>query len=99
MKGTLLPTTICASSLSSVIWLGVLTMLVLVWLCRARAMEANAYCPPKLRMRPTLMPSPSLAVPVSAPVCSWMMLLPPVLKLVPAASKLVSPLLPTMPCH
>ena len=41
-KGTLLPTMILASSLSSVIRFGVEMMLVLVWLCRMRAIEASA---------------------------------------------------------
>ena len=41
-KGTLLPTMIFASSLSSVIRFGVETMLVLVWLCSSRATAASA---------------------------------------------------------
>jgi hypothetical protein len=42
MKGTFSPTTILASSLSSVIRFGVLTMLVWAWLCSMRAMAASA---------------------------------------------------------
>ena len=41
MNGTLLPTMIFASSLSSVIRFGVETMLVLVWLCSSRAIAAS----------------------------------------------------------
>ena len=40
-NGTLLPTMILASSLSSVIRFGVEAMLVLVWLCRTRAIAAR----------------------------------------------------------
>ena len=44
-KGTFLPTTILASSLSSVIRFGVLTMFTLACVCRKRAMAASETMP------------------------------------------------------
>ncbi len=58
-KGTLLPMTIFASSLSSVIRFGVDMMLVLVCVCRNCAIADRAYLPPKSWIRPMFKPAPT----------------------------------------
>jgi hypothetical protein len=66
-NGTLLPTTIFASSLSSVTRFGVDAMLVLAWLCSNLAIAASAKVPKKLWTRPMLRPSPSSPATFVAP--------------------------------
>ena len=96
MNGTLLPTTILASSLSSVIRFGVDTMLVSARDCSARATAASPKVPPNLRTTPMLKPGPRPANAPVAVVAPWLvrMLVPPLPKLVPMPPMYLLSLLP-----
>ena len=85
-NGTLLPTMILASSLSSVTRFGVDMMLVLACDCRKLAIAARPRLPKKFRTRPTLRPGVRLmplALPETCALSISIRLAPVVLKLVP----------------